>query len=293
MKHINWENLKFLVIIARSKTLRRAAKKTGVSTATLARRMDELEYELGIKLLERVQSGCMPTAAGMQIIAWAEQMEEISFEIERTRDQQTLHAAKGIVKINTDELISYFLTSRFSEFHALYPHVEIEIITSHRPYSLTRREADIAIRNFRPEQADLIIQKIGTLSYGLYCSQKYYKCHQTDIDRQAWDKLDFVGFDEHRHHFHTERWLRSLPNAPLPWMRCSYALGIFDGITHDNGLGLLDNFIAAETSHLLYSVIKHIPELDQEIWLSTHSGLRSSARINVVKAYIRNLFTQK
>ncbi|CAI3950746.1 DNA-binding transcriptional regulator [Commensalibacter communis] len=293
MKHMNWDNLRILVIVARSKTLRRAAQKTGISPATLSRRIDELEQELGVKLIERVQAGCIPTPAGEEIIDWAKDMEEIAFEIERTVDQQDFHEVEGTVKINANELISYFLTSRFAEFHKLHPNIEIEIITSHRAYSLTKLEADIGIRTFRPEQGNLIIQKIGTLSYGLYCGQDYYKEHKVNIEKQNWGKLDFVGFDEVRAHFETEKWLRSLPNAPTPWMRCSYALGIFDGITHNNGLGVLDTFVGTEIPNLLHPVIPHIPELDKEIWLSIHSGLRSSARIKAVKNYISELFNQK
>lgn len=293
MKHMNWDNLRVLVIVARSKTLRRAAQKTGISPATLSRRIDDLEQELGVKLIERVQAGCIPTAAGDKIIAWAKEMEEIAFEIERTVDQQELHAVEGTVRINADELISYFLTSRFENFHKLYPKVEIEIITSHRAYSLTRLEADIGIRTFRPEQGDLTIQKIGKLSYGLYCAPNYYQQHKEHIDRQEWNKLDFVGFDEARSHFETEKWLRSLPKAPIPWLRCSYALGIFDGISHGNGLGVLDTFVGTELPELLYPIIPHIPELDQDIWVSVHSGLRSSARIKAVRNYINELFTRQ
>lgn len=292
MKHINWDNLKILVIVARSKTLRRAAQKTGISPATLSRRIDDLEQELGVKLIERVQAGCIPTPAGEEIIKWAKEMEEIAFEIERTVDQQDFHEVEGTVRINADELISYFLTSRFAEFHKLYPNIEIEIITSHRAYSLTRLEADIGIRTFRPEQGDLIIQKIGTLAYGLYCGQEYYKNHRDSINNQDWKKLDFVGFDEVRLHFATEKWLRALPNAPIPWIRCSYALGIFDGITHNNGLGVLDTFVGTEIPNLLHPIIPHIPELDQDIWISVHSGLRSSARIKAVKKYISELFNK-
>jgi len=291
MKHTNWDDLRLLLVIAEQGTLRGAAKKAGLSAATLSRRLDELEASLGQKLVERFQGGCIPTAAGADIIAWAGQMGEIALEIERTRDHQDAHAASGLVRINTDEWLSYFLTTRFARFHDAYPNVEVEIVTSHRPYNLARREADIAIRPYRPEQLDLVTRQLGTLSFGLYCSQAVATRHAQALQEQEWASVPFVGFDDPRAEFQSDRWLRALPGAPTPWMRCSYGLGILDGVSHGAGLGVLATFLAQE--HLgLIAAMPHIPELDQDIWLSMHSGLRTSARIRAVVDFMGEVFSE-
>ncbi len=103
MKHTNWDDLRLLLLIVQEGALRSAARKAGLSPATLSRRLDDLEGALGQKVVERFQGGCVPTAFGAGIIAWAGQMGEIALEIERTRDRQDAHAASGIVRINTDE----------------------------------------------------------------------------------------------------------------------------------------------------------------------------------------------
>ncbi len=289
MKHTNWDDLRLLLMIVREGALRSAARKAGLSPATLSRRLDDLEEALGQRVVERFQGGCVPTAFGADIIAWAGQMGEIALEIERTRDRQDAHAASGIVRINTDEWLSYFLTTRFARFHDRYPKVEVEIVTSHRPYSLAQREADIAIRPFRPEQLDLVTRRLGTLSFGLYCSRAVAARHADALAEQDWARLPFVGFDEPRAEFQSDRWLRALPGAPAPWMRCSYGLGILDGVAHGAGLGVLATFLAADQEHLV-AAIPHIPELDQDIWLSMHSGLRTSARIRAVVDFMGEVF---
>lgn len=291
MKHTNWDDLRLLLLIAEQGTLRGAAKKAGMSAATLSRRLDELEASLGQKVVERFQGGCVPTAAGAEIIAWAGQMGEIALEIERTRDHQDAHAASGLVRINTDEWLSYFLTTRFARFHDAYPNVEVEIVTSHRPYNLARREADIAIRPFRPEQLDLVTRQLGTLSFGLFCSREVASRHAQALASQNWSSLPFVGFDEPRAEFHSDRWLRALPGAPAPWMRCSYGLGILDGVSHGAGLGVLARFLASEELGLV-AAIPHIPELDQDIWLSMHRGLRTSARVRAVVDFMGEVFSE-
>jgi len=291
MKHANWDDLRILALVLQEGTLRGAAKKAGVSAATLSRRLDDLEAALGQKLVERFQGGCVATEAGAGIAAWAAQMGEIALEIERTRDHQDAHAASGTVRINTDEWLSYFLTTRFARFHDAYPHVEVEIVTSHRPYNLARREADIAIRPYRPEQLDLVTRQLGTVSFGLYGSRAVAARHAEAIARQDWAGVPFVGFDEPRADFQSDRWLRALPGAPAPWMRCSYGLGILDGVSHGAGLGVLATFLAGEELDLV-AAIPHIPELDQDVWLSMHSGLRSSARVRAVVDFMGEVFAE-
>ncbi|WP_208277605.1 LysR family transcriptional regulator [Massilia oculi] len=291
MKHTNWDDLRLLLLIVQEGALRSAARKAGLSPATLSRRLDDLEEALGQKVVERFQGGCVPTAFGADIIAWAGQMGEIALEIERTRDRQDAHAASGIVRINTDEWLSYFLTTRFARFHDQYPNVEIEIVTSHRPYSLARREADIAIRPFRPEQLDLVTRRVGTLSFGLYCSREVAAVHAPALAKRDWASLPFVGFDEPRAEFQSDRWLRALPGAPAPWIRCSYGLGILDGVAHGAGLGVLATFLATDQENLV-AAIPHIPELDQDIWLSMHSSLRTSARIRAVVDFMGEVFSE-
>lgn len=291
MKHLDWDDLRLLLLIAQEGTLRGAARKAGVSPATMSRRLDELEEAVGQKLVERFQGGCIPTAYGSDIFALAGQMGEIALEVERTRDQRNAHAASGVVRINTDEWLSYFLTTRFARFHDAYPNIEVEIVTSHRPYSLARREADIAVRPYRPEQLDLVTRQLGTLSFGLYCSRDVATRHAAAIASQDWAKLPFVGFDEPRSEFQSDQWLRALPGAPAPWMRCSYGLGILDGVAHGAGLGVLATFLAGDAQDLV-AAIPHIPELDQDIWLSMHSGLRTSARVRAVVDFMGQVFSE-
>jgi DNA-binding transcriptional LysR family regulator len=291
MKHLNWDDLRLLSHIAKEGTLRGAARKAGLSPATLSRRLDDLEEAVGQKLVERFQGGCIPTAFGADIFALADQMGEIALEVGRARDRQEAHAVSGVVRINTDEWLSYFLTTRFARFHDAYPDVEVEIVTSHRPYSLARREADIAVRPYRPEQLDLVTRHVGTLSFGLYCSRAVADRHAAAIAGRAWSGLPFVGFDEPRAEFQSDRWLRALPGAPAPWMRCSYGLGILDGVAHGAGLGVLATFLANDVPDLV-AALPAIPELDQEIWLSMHRSLRTSARVRAVVDFMGQVFSE-
>jgi DNA-binding transcriptional LysR family regulator len=86
MEHVDWDDLRILVEIARGGTMRAAAAACDLSAPTLSRRLTELERRLGEPLIDRVPSGCTVTAFGARVLAWAEQMEDLAHQIERAAD---------------------------------------------------------------------------------------------------------------------------------------------------------------------------------------------------------------
>jgi DNA-binding transcriptional LysR family regulator len=53
MQNMNWDDLRFFLAAARAKTLTGAARRLGVNQTTVARRLEALEGELGVKLFDR------------------------------------------------------------------------------------------------------------------------------------------------------------------------------------------------------------------------------------------------
>src|SRR3984885_6479637 len=86
MEHVDWDDLRILVAIARGGTMRSAAAACDLSAPTLSRRLTELERRLGEPLIDRVPSGCTATAFGQRVMSWAEQMEALAHQIERAGD---------------------------------------------------------------------------------------------------------------------------------------------------------------------------------------------------------------
>jgi DNA-binding transcriptional LysR family regulator len=286
MKHPDWDDLRLLLAVKKAGTIRGAAELCRLSAPTLSRRIDGLEAVLGEKLVERMTSGCSMTPAGERVAAWADQMSEVAAQIERSRD---LRMPEGVVRINTDEWLSFFLMARSGEFKELYPNIDLEILTSHAPFSLTRREADISLRPARPETGDLVTRRIGSFGFGLYASIGYAKDNHTAWSSESWGALAFVGFDESRAHFPAEAFIKNLPGAPSPWLRCSYALGIYDGVLAGAGIGILADF-AAQNERRLVAIKTGIPELQQEIWMTFHQALRGSPRISAVAGWLSEQF---
>jgi len=141
MEHVDWDDLRLLLAIAREGTMRSAAAACDLSAATLSRRLTELERRLGEPLIDRVPSGCAVTAFGQRVLAWAGQMEALAHQIERAGDVTGSHGLEGTVRINAVEWMSYILMKLLGSFQERFPGLAIEVLTSQQPYNLARREA--------------------------------------------------------------------------------------------------------------------------------------------------------
>jgi DNA-binding transcriptional LysR family regulator len=236
-----------------------------------------------------LSGGWAVTAFGARVLAWAEQMEDLAHQIERAADVTGGAAAHGTVRINAVEWPSYILLKLLGSFQDRLPGLAIEVLTSRRPYSLARREADIALWSECPDEGDLYVRRIGRIRFGLYGSRDYYLRHKAAIVRKEWDKLSFVGYDDRQPDHPATQWLKTLPGAPAPSLRSSYGMGVFDGVLGGSGLGVLAQ-LAGDTTSDLVCVEKHIKALDQDVWMVLHPALRDSERIRTVANLIAEIF---
>lgn len=283
MKHPPWDNLIVLLAVIRGGTLREAAKAARMSTATLSRRLDALEERLGGKVVERTSTGCVPTELGQRVFALAEQMEEAADEIARQVD--TPRELVGTVRINADEWASFMLITLLPGLNRQHPSLDVEVLTSREPYNLARREADALLRYGPPNTGDLRGDRVGQMDYALYANQAYAARRQTAIASQAWHELEFVGLDEPRVEFEVERWIRSLPGANRPWLRCNYSVGVLDGVTSGGGLGVIECAVAQHVGGLIR--VRDAPALSKEVWLWTHRSLYDTPRFQAVRDFLK------
>ncbi|UQA72608.1 LysR family transcriptional regulator [Stenotrophomonas maltophilia] len=283
MKHFPWDNLIVLLAVIRGGTLREAAKAARMSTATLSRRLDALEERLGGKVVERTSTGCVPTELGQRVFALAEQMEEAADEIARQVD--TPRELVGTVRINADEWASFMLITLLPGLNRQHPSLDVEVLTSREPYNLARREADALLRYGPPDTGDLRGDRVGQMDYALYANQAYAARRQAAIASQAWHELEFVGLDEPRVEFEVERWMRSLPGANRPWLRCNYSVGVLDGVTSGAGLGVIECAVAQHVGGLIR--VRDAPVLSKEVWLWTHRSLYDTPRFQALRDFLK------
>ena len=143
---IDWDDVRYFLAVARGGSVRAAAERLGVNHSTVLRRIAQLEERLGAHMFEKLPSGYRLTAAGEEVLEFADQMEASSHQLETRvfgRDQ----SVRGLLRVTlAPPLATHLLMPDFADFARLHPDIEMEILSSGELANLTNREADVAIR---------------------------------------------------------------------------------------------------------------------------------------------------
>src|SRR3982074_2909304 len=136
---IDWDDVRYFLAVARGGSVRAAAERLGVNHATVLRRIAQLEERLGVHMFEKLPSGYRLTAAGEEVLEFADQLEARVFG----RDQ----SVRGLLRVTlAPPLATHLLMPDFADFARLHPDIEMEILSSGELANLTSREADVALR---------------------------------------------------------------------------------------------------------------------------------------------------
>jgi DNA-binding transcriptional LysR family regulator len=143
---IDWDDVRYFLAVARGGSVRAAAGRLGVNHSTVLRRVAQLEERLGVRMFEKLPSGYRLTAAGEEVLEFAQHMEASSHLLETRvfgRDQ----SVRGPLRVTlAPPLATHLLMADFAKFARLYPDIEMNILSSGELANLTNREADVAIR---------------------------------------------------------------------------------------------------------------------------------------------------
>ena len=184
----DWENMRHFLAVARIGTFSGAARSLKVDHATVSRRLSALEDEMKTRLVERLPRSCKLTQAGQRVFELAQEMEENAYAIERFLDV-SLSPLSGKVSLSAPPvLVASFLVKHLVDFRIAHPGVQLSVSGEPRQISLSRREADIALRLIRPTEATTVVRKLGRMSFDLYASKDYPHLHNP----AAWE---FIVYD--------------------------------------------------------------------------------------------------
>ncbi len=279
MPDLDWNGLQHVLALARTGSYAAAARRLEQDATTVARRIRAIEVELGARLFERGPDGAQrPTQAGEIALARAEAIEaEIGGLTAAVKGIDT--AAAGTVRLTAvPVLINHLLLPAAAGLMARHPGLALELIADVRDLSLTRREADIAVRLARPgeEAGDRVItRRIGTLDYAVYAAD--------GADDPPW-----LIYEGGMAHLPQQRWMS----------RAAEKGGRIAAVTVNDGDSLLHGVAAGLGKALLPCLIadrmRGLRRLDwgaepmpgREIWVLTLPDLRHLPRVAAVLDWI-------
>ena len=174
---LDWDDLRSFLAIARHGNLSAAARALKVTQTTMGRRLDALHERSGARLLQKTPAGFVLTPAGERVLGAVERMEAEALSVERAITGEDVRL-EGRVRISTVETFgARVLTPILARLHERHPGIVVELDSDTRNVSLSRREADIAVRMAEFQQHDVVVRRAGEMEFAVYAALAYLAAH--------------------------------------------------------------------------------------------------------------------
>jgi len=289
MNRVSWHLIRSFLAVAQLGSVSAAARSLGLSQPTLSRDIQLLEAQTALNLFKRSTRGLVLTEAGQALVEPAKQMSVNAEAFSRQASGLSTELA-GDIRISANEVIGiYALPAAIAAFKQQHPAVQFEIVISNRASSLNKREADLALRMFRPIQTGLIARRLPDMPLAFYAHQDYLMAHGMpdsvddlgqhqvigfDQDTDFIDAVNITGyqFNQHDFHFRTDNMLMQIQLA-------RHAAGII--VTH---VGLAKHWPE------LVRILDKVPLPTLEFWIVCHADTQYNARISAFKKHLIEWF---
>ena len=277
-----WDDVRVFLAVHRHGSMAGAARALKVDQTTVGRRLQAFEESLDARLFDRTPEGFSLTPAGESILDVAERAEESMLTLERRVSGEDARIA-GTVRIATSDTFAHeYLVARLPILRKRHPAIVLEIATAQSFVTLSRREADIAIRHraagAAPAAENVVCRKLFDVAWALYASREYIDEHGTPKDAQDLDGWDVIDFDDDAPSVGGPVFRKASARARVS-LRATGLLTI--GAAARAGLGIA--LLPAIFAHGPQPLVRVSETLAiAEAWLLVHSDLQHVARVRAV-----------
>ena len=281
---MNWDDVRIFLAVARAGQILGAARRLDLNHATVSRRVAALEKSLGAKLFRRLTTGSELTAEGQRFLIVAERIEADMIAA-RADIAGESDEVSGTVRIGAPDGFGVaFLAPRLGALTERHPQLTIQLVPVPRSFSLSRREADIAITVERPTEGRLVAAKLVDYTLGLYAARAYVERNGLPATQGELRRHRLVGY------------VPDLVISPsldygpemLPGWQAHFAvsssLGQVEAVRAGAGIGILHSFIARAHDDLV--PVPAAAPIRRAYWLVYHETVRPLRRVQAVCAFI-------
>ena len=275
----DWNDLRYLLAIAREGGTLAAAKALGVSQPTVQRRLAALEERIGRKLVEHHPTGYRLTELGKALLPRAVDVER-SVEAFQRQLMSAGEDLTGTLRVTCPEgMASRLLAPVIEAFREKHPGLRVDLIMTDRRLDLAKGEAEVALRIHGPGDDDqLIARRIANSPWAVFASRSYIERHGRP---QRWEDLDkhaIIEFAGELADNHAARWLRSVAPKATIAIRGNSMLGVLAAVKSGAGLAPLPMLLGGSEDGL-EPVLESIPEIDTKLYLVIHADLKHTPRV--------------
>ncbi len=281
---MNWDDVRIFLAVARAGQILGAARRLELNHATVSRRIAALEEALRTKLFRRLTTGSELTPAGMRFLEIAERMEADMIAA-RAAVAGEGDEVSGTVRIGAPDGFGVaFLAKRLGALTAQHRELVIQLVPVPRSFSLSRREADIAITVERPTEGRLVAGKLVDYTLGLFASRAYAEAHglpRVPADLAAHTLIGYVP------DLIVSPSLDYAAEFSPQWRSAfaiSSALGQAEAVRAGAGIGILHTFVARAMPELV--PVDIVTPIRRAYWLVYHESVRPLRRVQAVAEFI-------
>lgn len=275
MNTMEWDDARYLLAIAEGGTLLAASRSLRVSHPTVMRRLKRIEEVLGTRLFDRLPSGMAATAAGEEILLVARRIRGEFQDLERRLAGRDARPSGTLRVTTSDSLLIGLLAPLLASFRETYPEILLEVISTNEVFSLTKRDADIAIRPSRNLPENLIGRRLCGLAWAVFGSEPLLRSHE---DQAELRDFPWVAPEEPLGGPILQDWFATEDLTPRVALRVNSMLALAHAVADGVGLGLLPCFMTLRLP-ALRRLRGPLPDLDESLWLLLHRDLQKVARI--------------
>ena len=279
--NFDWNRARAFLVTAEEGSLSAAARALGMAQPTLGRQVDALERELGVTLFQRLGRGLVLTPGGLALLDHVRAMGEAANRVSLSAFGQS-QSIEGTICISASETYAAILLPPIiAKLRLAEPRIKVEIIASHATSDLRRREADIALRNFRPTEPDLIAKKIRDVPARLYATKNYIRQIGHPQNINDLNQAEFINISSGDVFMNTLNGMGfALTPDNFPILTENY-LVMWELVKQGLGIGILDGNIG-DGEPRVQRVLPQLEPMMFPLWLVAHRELHTSQRIRVV-----------
>lgn len=284
---MNWDDVRIFLAVARAGQILAAARSLGVNHATVGRRVGALEEALQTRLLVRRTNGCDLTPEGEIFLHAAERMETEMLAAQANIGNVDA-ALAGTVRIGAPDGFGVsFLAPRLGALIARHPALKVQLVPVPRAFSLSQREADIAVTIERPVAGRLISAKLTDYTLGMYASRAYLAANGKPADLEALKTHRLIGYVEDLLFTPSLNFAHEVFRGVDTAFEISSAIGQTEAVRSGAGIGILHDYIARSDETL----VRILPEigLKRTYWTIIHESARELARVRAVVSFLQEI----
>ncbi len=277
----DWNALRAFLVTAEEGSLSAAGRALGLAQPTVGRQVAALERELGVALFERTGRGQALTPAGLELLEHARTMGEGALRLSLAASGQSQSIEGKVVVTAGESYAAFLLPPMIARLRRDHPGIEIEVVSSNALSDLRRREADIAIRNVRPTDPDLVARLIREDRGQFYATHDYLSRLGNPTGPEGFSQADFIGFGE------PGPLIELLTAKGFEITRANIRIHTESHLAHwglvcaGAGIGVMTT-VVGDAEPRVRRILPDLPDIPFPVWLTAHREVQSSRRIRLV-----------